>query len=197
MQFQSQGDPVLFLSNPTGIDHAGRGDIIDTVAELNRLRLRVVQDPEIEARIDAFQLAYRMQVTVPELLDFASDRPTAALIADLKQRGLLDDTLVVWGGEFGRTAYTQSTQGPNGRDHHPRCFTMALAGGGIRGGITHGATDDFGYNVASDPVHVRDLHATMLHCLGIDHARFTVRFQGLDDRLTGVESARVVSEILA
>jgi hypothetical protein len=258
VQFQSQGDPVLFLSNPTGIDHAGRGDIIDTVAELNRLRLRVVRDPEIEARIDAFQLAYRMQVTVPELLDFASepahvlemygpdvhkpgtfayqcllarrltergvrfvqlfhggwdhhadmpgkirkqaantDRPTAALIADLKQRGLLDDTLVVWGGEFGRTAYTQSTQGPNGRDHHPRCFTMALAGGGIRGGITHGATDDFGYNVASDPVHVRDLHATMLHCLGIDHARFTVRFQGLDDRLTGVEHARVVSEILA
>jgi hypothetical protein len=258
VQFQSTGDPVLFLSNPTGIDHAGRGDIIDTVSELNRLRLRVVKDPEIEARIDAFQLAYRMQVTVPELLDFSSepahvlemygpdvnkpgtyayqcllarrlaergvrfvqlfhggwdnhsnlpdkiktqarntDQATAALIADLKQHGLLDDTLVVWGGEFGRTAYTQSTQGPNGRDHHPRCFTVALAGGGIKPGITHGVTDDFGYNIDSGTVQVRDLHATLLHCLGIDHERFTVRFQGLDDRLTGVEHARVVSEVLA
>ena len=126
-----------------------------------------------------------------------SDCATAALVTDLKQHGLLDDTLVVWGGEFGRTAYTQSTQGPNCRDHHPRCFTVALAGGGIKPGITHGSTDDFGYNIASDVVHVRDLHATLLHCLGIDHARFTVRFQGLDDRLTGVEHARVVSELLA
>jgi hypothetical protein len=257
VQFQSTGDPVLFLSNPTGIDHAGRGDIIDTVSELNRMRLRIFKDPEIEARIDAFQLAYRMQVTVPELLDFSAepahvlemygpdvkkpgtyafqcllarrlaergvrfvqlfhggwdhhsnlprgirtqanntDRATAALVTDLKQHGLLDDTLVIWGGEFGRTAYTQSTQGPNGRDHHPRCFTVALAGGGIRPGTTHGVTDDFGYNIASGTVQVRDLHATLLHCLGIDHERFTVRFQGLDDRLTGVEHARVVSELL-
>jgi len=258
VQFQSSGDPVLYLSNPTGIDHAGRGEIIDAVNAVNRLKFARLPDPEIEARIDAFQLAYRMQTTVPELLDLAdepahvlalygpeattpgsyayqcllarrlvergvrfvqlfhggwdhhanipggmrrqaanTDQATAALVTDLKARGLLDETLVIWGGEFGRTAFTQSTQGPNGRDHHPRCFTVALAGGGIKPGISFGATDDFGYNVAADGVHVRDLHATLLHCLGIDHERFTVRFQGLDDRLTGVEPARVVTEILA
>jgi hypothetical protein len=257
VQFQSTGDPVLYLSNPTGIDHAARGEIIDTVSELNRLKFRQVPDPEIEARIDAFQLAYKMQVTVPELLDFTdepahvlamygpdvskpgtyayqcllarrlaqrgvrfvqlfhggwdhhanipggmrrqtgnTDQATAALVTDLKQHGLLDDTLVVWGGEFGRTAFTQSTQGPNGRDHHPRCFTVALAGGGIKPGMAYGATDDFGYNIAADVVHVRDLHATLLHCLGIDHQRFSVRFQGLDDKLTGVEPSRVVTDIL-
>ncbi|MCE9552344.1 MAG: DUF1501 domain-containing protein [Planctomycetes bacterium] len=244
-------------SECTGIDHGARGEIIDTISQLNRLKHQQVQDPEIETRIDAFQMAYKMQTTVPQLLDFSdepahvlelygpevrqqgsyayqcllarrlaergvrfvqlfhggwdhhanipggmkrqaanTDRATAALIMDLKQHGLLDDTLVVWGGEFGRTAYTQSTQGANGRDHHPRCFTVALAGGGIKPGITHGATDDYGYNIASDMVHVRDLHATLLRCLGIDHQRFTFRFQGLDDKLTGVEPAKIVKEIL-
>jgi len=257
VQFQSTGDPVLYLSNPTGIDHGARGEIIDTVSQLNRLKHQQVQDPEIETRIDAFQMAYKMQTTVPELLDFSdepahvlelygpdvrkqgtfayqcllarrlaergvrfvqlfhggwdhhanipggmkrqtanTDRATAALIMDLKQHGLLDDTLVVWGGEFGRTAYTQSTQGANGRDHHPRCFTVALAGGGIKPGISYGETDDYGYNIASNKVHVRDLHATLLRCLGIDHQRFTFRFQGLDDKLTGVEPARIVKEIM-
>lgn len=258
VQFQSTGEPVLYLSNPTGIDHGARGEIIDTVSALNRLKQRQVQDPEIETRIDAFQMAYKMQTTVPELLDFSdepahvlemygpdvrkqgtyayqcllarrlaergvrfvqlfhggwdhhanipggmvrqagnTDRATAALITDLKQHGLLDDTLVVWGGEFGRTAYTQTSQGPAGRDHHPRCFTVALAGGGIKPGMTYGSTDDYGYNIASDLVHVRDLHATLLRCLGIDHQRFSFRVQGLDDKLTGVEPARVVKEILA
>jgi len=255
VQFQSSGDPVLFLSNPTGIDHGTRGRIIDTVSKLNALKHEKVGDPEIEARIDAFQMAYQMQMSVPELTDFstetyetlemygpevqkqgtfayqcllarrlaergvrfvqlfhagwdqhggleggikrqakASDQPTAALIKDLKQRGMLDDTLIVWGGEFGRTAYTQ---GSNGRDHHPRCFTVALAGGGIRGGTSYGATDEYGYNIAENRVHVRDLHATLLHVLGIDHRRFTYPFQGLDAKLTGVEDARVVREILA
>lgn len=255
VQFQSTGEPVLFLSNPTGIDHANRGRIINSVNKLNRLKQKQVGDPEIDARIDAFQLAYEMQVSVPELVDFsdepkhiidmygpevmkqgtfayqcllarrlaergvrfvqlfhagwdqhgglkggierqtkASDQPSAALIKDLKQRGMLDDTLVIWGGEFGRTAYTQ---GSNGRDHHPRCFTMTMAGGGIKGGISYGATDDYGYNIAENLVHVRDFHATLLHCLGIDHKRFTFEFQGLDAKLTGVEPARVIKEVLA
>jgi uncharacterized protein (DUF1501 family) len=126
----------------------------------------------------------------------AADQPSAALIRDLRMRGMLDDTLVVWGGEFGRTAYSQG-EDLNGRDHHPRCFSIWLAGGGIRPGLSIGATDDFGYNVVDQPINVRDLHATMLHLLGIDHARFTFRNQGLDDRLTGVESARLLREILA
>ena len=254
VQFQSTGDPVLFLSNPTGIDHGNRGRILKTVTELNRLRSEQVGDAEIEARIDAFQLAYRMQTSVPELVDFsdepqhvldmygpdvqrqgtfayqcllarrlsergvrfvqlfhagwdqhggleagikrqakAADQPTAALINDLRQRGMLDDTLIVWGGEFGRTAYTQ---GSNGRDHHPRSYTLALAGGGIKGGVTYGATDEFGYNVAQDVVNIRDFHATMLHCLGIDHTRLTHKLQGLDAKLTGVLPARVVHEVL-
>ena len=254
VQFQSTGDPVLFLSNPTGIDHGNRGRIIDAVGDLNRLKHEQVGDPEIEARIDAFQMAYKMQTSVPELIDFkdepkhildlygpdvqkqgtfayqcllarrlaekgvrfvqlfhagwdqhggleqniqrqtrAADQPTAALIKDLKQRGMLEDTLIVWGGEFGRTAYTQ---GSNGRDHHPRCYTLAMAGGGIKGGVTYGATDEYGYNIAEDVVHIRDFHATLLHCLGIDHQRFTYKFQGLDAKLTGVEPARVVREVL-
>jgi len=255
VQFQSTGDPVLFLSNPTGIDHGNRGRIIGAINQLNALKHQQVPDPEIEARIDAFQLAYKMQTSVPSLIDFsgepqhildlygpdvqkqgtfayqcllarrlaergvrfvqlfhagwdqhgglkggierqtqAADQPTAALVQDLKQRGMLDDTLLVWGGEFGRTAYTQ---GSNGRDHHPRCFTIGLAGGGIRGGVSYGATDDYGYNIAENVVHVRDLHATLLHCLGIDHQRFSYKFQGLDAKLTGVEPARVVREVLA
>ncbi len=255
VQFQSTGDPVLFLSNPTGIDHGNRGRILDAVTKLNQLKHKQVDDPEIEARIDAFQMAYRMQTSVPELINFskepkhiidmygpdvqkqgtfayqcllarrlaetgvrfvqlfhagweqhggleggikrqtqAADQPTAALIKDLKQRGMLEDTLIVWGGEFGRTAYTQ---GSNGRDHHPRCYTLAMAGAGIKGGTTYGSTDEYGYNIAENVVHIRDFHATLLHCMGIDHGRFTHKFQGLDAKLTGVEPARVVSEILA
>lgn len=255
VQFQSTGDPVLFLSNPTGINHENRGRILSAVNQLNELKHKQVGDPEIEARIDAFQMAYRMQTSVPQLIDFsdepkhildmygpdvqkqgtfayqcllarrlsergvrfvqlfhagwdqhgglkggierqtrASDQPTAALINDLKQRGLLDETLVIWGGEFGRTAYTQ---GSNGRDHHPRCYTIGMAGGGIKGGVSYGATDEYGYNIAENKVHIRDFHATLLHCLGIDHERFTYRYQGLDAKLTGVEPARVVNEVLA
>jgi hypothetical protein len=257
VQFQSAGDPVLYLSNPSGISHANRGEIIQTINALNTLQLDRSGDPEIEARIDSFEMAYRMQTSVPGLMDFAdespavlemygpevtkpgtfayqclmarrlaergvrfvqifhagwdhhgglrdglqrqalaADQPSAALIRDLRMRGMLDDTLVVWGGEFGRTAYSQG-EDLNGRDHHPRCFSIWLAGGGIRPGLSIGATDDFGYNVVDQPINVRDLHATMLHLLGIDHARFTFRNQGLDDRLTGVESARLLREILA
>ena len=257
VQFQSAGDPVLFLSNPPGIDHGNRGRIIGTINQLNSLQHEQSGDPEIEARIDSFELAYRMQTSVPDLMNLksepkevldlygpevtkpgsfayqclmarklaerdvrfvqifhagwdhhgglkdgmirqcqASDQPSAALIKDLKMRGMLDDTLVVWGGEFGRTAYSQGDD-LNGRDHHPRCYSIWLAGGGIRGGITTGATDEFGYNIADNLIHVRDLHATMLHLLGIDHQRFTFKNQGLDDKLTGVESARIIQEILA
>jgi hypothetical protein len=255
VQFQSTGDPVLFLSNPNGIDHGNRGRIIGTINELNKLKYKQVGDPEIEARIDSFQMAYRMQTSVPELIDLSdepkhvldmygpdvtkqgtfayqcllarrlaergvrfvqlfhagwdqhggleggikrqaksADQPTAALLKDLKKRGMLEDTLVVWGGEFGRTAYTQ---GSNGRDHHPRSYSLWLAGGGIKGGMSYGATDDYGYNIAENVVHVRDLHATMLHCLGIDHTRFTFKHQGLDAKLTGVVPARIVKDLLA
>ena len=255
VQFQSTGDPVLFLSNPTGIDHANRGRLINAVAELNQLKHAQVGDPEIEARIDAFQMAYRMQTSVPELVDFAdeprsvldmygpdtkkqgtfayqcllarrlsergvrfvqlfhagwdqhgglkggierqtraADQPTAALINDLKQRGLLDETLVVWGGEFGRTAFTQ---GSNGRDHHPRSYTIGMAGGGIKGGVSYGSTDEYGYNIAENIVYIRDFHATLLHCLGIQHDKLTRRFKGLDAKLTGILPSRVVTEVLA
>jgi hypothetical protein len=255
VQFQSTGDPVLFLSNPRGIDHDSRGRVIGLANRLNTLKHEQVGDPEIEARIDAFQMAYRMQVSVPELTDFADepksvldlygpdaaqqgsfayqcllarrlaergvrfvqlfnggwdhhgglegnikrkakdvDQASAGLIKDLKLRGMLDDTLVIWGGEFGRTAYTQ---GSNGRDHHPRCFTKLVAGGGFKPGVAIGETDAYGYNILRDRVHVRDLHATLLHCLGIDHQRLTFRFQGLDAKLTGIEPAKVRRELLA
>ncbi|MCH2114738.1 MAG: DUF1501 domain-containing protein [Pirellulales bacterium] len=255
VQFQSTGDPVLFISNPAGVNHQTRGQSIEAINALNQINFDHFVDPEIEARIDAFQMAYQMQSSVPELTDFsdepqhildmygpevmkqgsyayqcllarrlaekgvrfvqlfhagwdqhnrlqrditrqakASDQPSAALVKDLRQRGMLDDTLVVWGGEFGRTAYTQ---GADGRDHHPRSFTTMLAGGGIRGGFTYGATDEYGYNIAENVVHVRDFHATLLHCLGIDHQRFSYKVQGLDAKLTGVEPARVVTEILS
>jgi hypothetical protein len=256
VQFQSAGDPVLFLSNPTGIDHQNRGEIIGTINQLNALQHAQNGDPEIEARMDSFEMAYRMQTSVPQLMDFTSepkevldmygpnvtkpgsyayqclmarrlaerdvrfvqifhagwdhhtglrkdmkrqtdscDQASAALIKDLKMRGMLEDTLVVWGGEFGRTAYSQGDD-LNGRDHHPRCFTIWMAGGGIKPGITIGATDDYGYNVVEGTIHVRDLHATMLHLLGIDHQRFTFKNQGRDDRLTGVEPSRIIKEIL-
>jgi hypothetical protein len=259
VKFRAGGDPVLFLSNPPGIDAAARRQQLDDLAALNRLRLAEVGDSEIATRISQYELAFRMQVSVPELADLSgesaatlaaygpevakpgsyahncllarrlaergvrfvqlfhrgwdqhtslpkqiagqcrdTDQPTAALIADLKERGLLEDTLVVWGGEFGRTVYCQGnlTADDYGRDHHPRCFTVWLAGAGIKPGHSHGQTDDFSYNIAAGGVHVHDLHATMLHLLGIDHTRLTFRFQGRDYRLTDVHG-KLVREILA
>ena len=256
VQFQSTGDPVLFLSNPQGITDNNRSNLVSGINRLNRIKQQQVGDPEIEARINAYELAYRMQSSVPDLMDlsrepqamldlygvqpgqasFASncllarrlveqgvrliqlydrgwdhhsevtgnikskiaqvDRPCAALVKDLKQRGLLEDTLIVWGGEFGRTSYGQDRGKTFGRDHHPNCFSVWLAGGGIQGGMTYGATDDFGYNVTEDPVEVHDLHATILHLLGLDHKRLTFRFKGRDFRLTDV-AGRVVPELLA
>ena len=261
VQFRRKGDPVLYLSDPPGIDMARRRRMLDALSELNGIQESRLGDPEIRTRIAQYELAFRMQRSVPELLDLKdepksvfelygpdsrkkgtyayncllarrmaergvrfvqlfhrgwdqhgdlpkqirgqcrdTDRATAALVKDLDRRGLLDETLIIWGGEFGRTAYCQGklAEGKYGRDHHGRCFSMWLAGGGIRGGVSIGETDDLCYNVVRDPVHIRDLHATILHCLGIDHKRLTFRFQGLDHRLTGVEGeARVVREILA
>ena len=259
VKFRSIGDPVLYLSNPPGQDAATRRRVLDDLAELNRLKLDEYRDPEIATRISQYELAYRMQTSVPELTDVSSepehifdlygpdarkpgtfaancllarrlaergvrfiqlfhrgwdqhlnlpkairgqcrdtDQPSAALILDLKQRGLLEDTLIVWGGEFGRTVYCQGklTAEDYGRDHHPRCFSIWLAGGGIRGGYSHGATDDFSYNIIENPVHVHDLHATLLHCLGIDHTRLTFKFQGRYYRLTDVHG-EVVKPVLA
>ena len=259
VSLRSQGDPVLYLSNPPGVDRATRRQMLDSLARLNQLRFEAVGDPEIQARIAQYEMAYRMQTSVPELTDFSNepehilkmygpevstpgtfaascllarrlaerdvpftqifirgwdqhedlprdirnqcrdvDQGSAALVKDLKQRGMLDDTLVIWGGEFGRTIYSQGTltQTNYGRDHHPRCFTIWMAGGGVRGGVTYGKTDDFSYNVVENPVHIHDLNATILHCLGIDHERLTFKFKGLDQRLTGVEGARVVHDVL-
>ena len=252
-------NPVLFLANPDGVEREHRRAMLDDLHELNGLWAAQSGDPETRARIAASEMAFRMQASVPELLDLADepgsvrarygpdvqrpgsyaanclqarrllergvrfvqlfhrgwdqhiaikrqlpnqcrdiDQPTAAVIRDLRDRGMLDDTLVILATEFGRTVYSQGELGAPraGRDHHGRCFTVALAGGGVRGGLEHGATDDFCYNIADDPVHLRDLHATILHCLGIDHARFSYRFRGLDARLTGVEPAHVVTDIL-
>ena len=253
-------NPVLYLNNPPGVDRPQRRAMLDDLAKLNHHRAAELGDPETVARIDAYEMAFRMQTSVPELTDISQesaetlaaygsevkkpgsyaancllarrlierdvrfvqlfhrgwdqhiamsrqlpnqcrdiDQPTAALIRDLKQRGLLEDTLVVFATEFGRTVFSQGKLGdPNsGRDHHGRAFTVWLAGGGIKGGMEYGATDDFCYNITENPVHLRDLHATILHCLGIDHARFTHRFRGLTARLTGVEEAHVVRAILA
>jgi hypothetical protein len=258
VKFRSVGDPVLNLANPDGLDASVRRRMLDDLARLNQLRHAEYGDPEIATRIAQYELAYRMQSSVPELTDLSdepdhifelygpdarkpgtfaancqlarrlaergvrfiqlfhrgwdqhtnlpkqiaaqcrdTDQASAALVHDLKQRGLLEDTLVVWGGEFGRTVYCQGelTEQNYGRDHHPRCFTIWLAGGGIRPGHTHGTTDDYGYNVVSQPVHVHDLNATILHCLGIDHTRLTFKFQGRDYRLTDVHG-QVVKEIL-
>ncbi len=255
VKFQSAGDPVLFLSNPTGMSKENRGRTIKRINAFNRLKYEEVADPEIEARIDAFQLAYRMQTAVPELMDisrepkhvlegygarpgepsFAAncllarrlaesgvrfiqlydagwdhhdgitegikrkiqsvDKATAALIRDLKARGMLDDTLVIYGGEFGRTTYAQTRSKQFGRDHHPGCFSIWMAGGGVRPGITYGATDDFGYNVVENAVHIHDLQATILHLLGIDHEALTYRFKGRDFRLTDVHG-NVVRDLL-
>jgi hypothetical protein len=258
VKFRSTGDPVLFLSNPDGIDAGTRRRILDDLAQLNQMRLEETGDPEIRTRIAAYELASRMQSSVPDLTDISrepsrvlemygpevrtpgsyayncllarrltergvrfvqlfhrgwdqhvnlprqitgqardTDQPSAALLRDLKMRGLLDDTLVLWGGEFGRTVYCQGTLTHDnyGRDHHPRCFTFWLAGGGIKPGMSFGQTDDFSYNIDENPVHVHDLHATMLHCLGIDHRRLTYRYQGRNHRLTDVHG-NVVEEIL-
>jgi len=234
--------------------------MLDGLQSLNRHRFEKTQDPEINSRISQYEMAFRMQSSVPELTDLSSepdhifelygpdtkkpgtfayncllarrmaerdvrciqifhrgwdhhgdlprdlplqcrdiDQPAAALITDLKQRGMLDDTLIVWGGEFGRTIYCQGglSRDNYGRDHHPRCFTMWMAGGGIKGGLVHGETDEFSYNIVSDPVHINDLNATILHCLGVDHERLSYPFMGLNQRLTGVEGAQVVKGVLA
>jgi len=260
VKFRSASDPVLYLSNPPGLDTSGRRATLDALAQLNELKAATVADPEIETRIAQYEMAYRMQMSVPGLMDLSNetddtfsrygpnartpgtyaancvlarrlaergvrfiqlfhrgwdqhgdlpsalrlqcddvDQPSAALVNDLKERGMLDETLIVWGGEFGRTVYCQGnlTQDNYGRDHHGRCFSMWFAGGGIRGGVEHGETDDYCYNIVRDPVHIRDVNATILHCLGIDHRRLTFRFRGLDQRLTGVEEAHVVRPILA
>lgn len=259
VKFRSGSDPVLYLSNPSGYSEEARRRFLDDLARLNQLELHSRQDPEIAARMAQYEMAYRMQRSVPELTDLSSeseatiqlygpdarkpgtyaancilarrlaergvrfiqlfhrgwdqhgnlprdirlqceqtDQPSAALVLDLKQRGLLDDTLVVWAGEFGRTVYSQGTltEDNYGRDHHPRCFAVWMAGGGIKGGVAHGETDDFSYNIVRDAVDVHDLHATVLHGLGIDHTRLTYKFQGRHFRLTDV-AGRVIREVLA
>ena len=263
VEFRSGADPVLFVSNPDGVDAQLRRASLDVLKDLNGSRQASVGDPEIETRINAYELAYRMQTSVPDLTDISgepaavhdlygtqpgqtsfanncllarrlvergvrfvqlyhrgwdthgssfgddvierlphmcrqTDQPAAALVKDLKQRGLLDTTLVVWGGEFGRTPMNEARNGSKflGRDHHPRAFTMWLAGGGIKPGITYGETDELGYNIARDPVEVHDLHATMLHLLGIDHEKLTYRFQGRPFRLTDVHG-KVVTALIA
>src|SRR4051812_48923280 len=254
VQFRTGAEPVLYLSNPRGIDGKLQRDTLDGLGELNRMRLEDVGDPEIATRISSFEMAFKMQSSAPDLMDLSkeprrvleaygaepgkssfantcllarrlvergvrfvqvfheawdqhgglvgglkkncqdTDRPTAALVADLKQRGLLDDTLVIWGGEFGRTPMVQG--GSDGRDHHPNCFTTWLAGGGVKAGVTIGESDEFGFNVTKDRVHVHDLHATVLHLLGFDHTRLTFKSQGRDFRLTDVKG-NVVKKMLA
>jgi hypothetical protein len=259
IQFRAGRDPVLYLTNPPGISPAARRQMLDHLQQLHQIEHQRTLDPAVEERIAQYEMAYRMQSSIPEVTDLSdepehvfelygpdsrnpgtfaancllarrlaernvrfiqlfhkdwdhhgglpggirsecrqTDQPCAALIQDLKQRGMLDDTLIVWGGEFGRTAYSQGKLTANnyGRDHHPRCFTMWLAGGGIRGGTTYGETDDFSYNIVRDPVHVHDVHATILHLLGIDHQRLTYRHQGRRYRLTDVHG-EVVGGVLA
>jgi uncharacterized protein (DUF1501 family) len=257
VRFRAKGEPVLFVNNPPGIDHAARGRIVNDIGQLNKLQLDRIGDPEIATRIASYELAYRMQTSVPELMDtraepnhihemygtqpgqasFANncllarrlvengvrvvqlydqgwdhhgdvkgrlprkckqvDQPIAALISDLKQRGLLDETLIVWGAEFGRTPMLQGAAGPKaGRDHHKDAFSVWMAGGGVKGGTTVGKTDELGYHVAEDPVHVNDLHATILHLMGMEHDRLTYKFQGRNYRLTDA-GGKVVDKLLA
>ncbi|MFT5130807.1 MAG: hypothetical protein ACI8W8_004438 [Rhodothermales bacterium] len=259
VKFRSQGDPVLYLNDPAKSAAADRRRFLDHLAKMNRLQHQEVGDPEILSRISQYEMAYRMQTSVPELTDLSdepastfalygedaripgthaancllarrlaergvrfiqlfhrgwdhhfnvpknlpiqcreTDQGSAALVADLKRLGMLDDTLVVWGGEFGRTVYSQGSLTPTkyGRDHHPRCFSIWLAGGGVQGGIRYGKTDDFCYNIAENPVHVHDMNATIMHLMGIDHERLTYRYQGRDYRLTDVHG-HVVNGILA
>jgi hypothetical protein len=257
---RSGGDPVLYLADPAGVDREVRRNMLDAVEQINRQTLEEVGDPETNARIAQYEMAYRMQASVPELVDLSkepqstwdlygpdakqpgtfayncllarrmaergvrfvqvykrgwdvhdnvtgvlpilcqeTDRACYALVTDLKRRGLLDDTLVVWAGEFGRTVYSQGGLTPEnyGRDHHPRCFTTWMAGGGARPGLTYGETDEYSYNIVKDPVNVRDFNATILRCLGIDHNKFTFKFQGLDQKLTSPVPAYVVDGLLA
>ncbi len=260
VSFRSKGDPILYINNPPGVPDFIRKRSIEGLNKLNELSFGAVGDPETQTRIRQYEMAFRMQSSVPELTDLSSepehifklygdaakkpgtfansalmarrlaergvrfvqiyhnnwdhhsnvanrmpsqckdvDQPCYALLEDLKQRGMLDDTLIIWGGEFGRTIYTQGKLSKEnyGRDHHPRCFTMWMAGGGAKGGAIYGETDDFSYNIVHNPLHIRDFHATVLHLLGFDHERFAYRYQGLDQRLTGVLPARVVDDLLA
>jgi hypothetical protein len=260
VSFRSAGDPILYINNPAGVSPEVRRQTLDGLQQLNEMNYQKVGDPETHARIRQYELAFRMQASVPELTDTAAepastfalygdeakkpgtfaqsallarrlvergvrfvqiyhnnwdthgnvagrlpsqckdvDQACYGLVQDLKQRGLLDETLVIWGGEFGRTIYSQGqlTHDNYGRDHHPRCYTMWMAGGGSRAGTIHGETDDFSYNIAKDPVHVHEFHATVLRLLGFDHERFTFRYQGLDQRLTGVEATKVVQQLIA
>jgi hypothetical protein len=258
VSLRTGGDPVLYINNPEGLPSDIRRKMLDGLRELNQQQYEQVADPETMSRIAQYEMAYRMQSSVPDLTDLSkepervfelygpdsrkpgtfaancllarrlaergvrfiqlyhrgwdqhvklpknialqchdTDQPSAALVLDLKERGLLDDTLVVWGGEFGRTVYSQGklTADDYGRDHHPRCFTIWMAGGGVKPGITYGETDDYCYNIAQDPVHVHDLHATMLRCLGIDHTKLTFKFQGRHFRLTDVHG-NIVTKVL-
>jgi Protein of unknown function (DUF1501) len=227
---RSKGDPVLYIQNPPGVDSQNRRAMLDALGKLNERTYATFGDPETQTRIAQYEMAFRMQSSVPDLVDLSRESKetldlygpevhksgsfaASALLArrlvergvravqlvDLKRRGMLDDTLVVWGGEFGRTVYSQGalTKSNYGRDHHPRNFCMWMAGGGIKGGTMIGETDDFSYNIARDPVHVNDINATILHCLGINHSQFTFKFQGLDQRLTGVEEQHPVKALLA
>ncbi|QDT57579.1 hypothetical protein SV7mr_00610 [Stieleria bergensis] len=260
VSLRSSGDPVLYLSNPKGVSREVRRQMLDALAAMNQDTSRAIGDPQTQARIEQYEMAFRMQTSVPELADISDepqhvldmygpdvttpgtfahcclmsrrmaergvrftqifhrgwdqhgslprdlpnqcrdiDQPCSALIKDLKQRGMFDDTLVVWGGEFGRTIYCQGklTKDTYGRDHHPKCFSVWLTGAGIKGGTVHGTTDEFSYNIVNDPVHIRDLNATILHLMGIDSDRFTYAFKGLDQRLTGIEGGHVVNPILS
>ena len=260
VQFRSGEDPVLYLSNPAGVPAELRRSMLDSLAKMNNQSYQQLGDPEIQARISQYEMAYRMQTSVPDLMDTAdetestfdlygpeskkpgtfaancilarrlaergvpfvqlfhrgwdqhgnlpneirknttgTDQPAAALVRDLKQRGMLEDTVVIFGREFGRTIYSQGKLSANnhGRDHHGRCFSTWVAGGGFKRGFDYGLTDDYSYNILQDPVHINDLNATVLHTLGIDHNRFTVKYQGLDWKLTGVEGANVVEPLLA
>jgi uncharacterized protein (DUF1501 family) len=260
VRLRNQGDLILNLANPPGVDAKLQRESLDLVQGLNQQQRRLLGDPEIETRISSYEMAAKLQTSAPELMDLksesaetlqmygcepdkpsfaracliarrmvergvrfiniyhegwdahsdvvgnhrgncgATDQGTAALIKDLKQRGLLDSTLVVWGGEFGRTPMVESNAALGrslGRDHHPQAFSLLMAGGGVRGGLTYGATDEFGFHITEQPVHVHDLQATILHCLGLDHRTLTFPFKGLDVRLTGVEEHEVVTEILA
>lgn len=260
VSFRSTGDPILYINNPPGVPDSIRKRTIEGLNALNEITYKQVGDPETHTRIQQYEMAFRMQASVPELTDLSKepesvmklygedakksgsfansvlmarrlvergvrfvqiyhnnwdhhsnvagrmpsqckdvDQPCAALIKDLKQRGMFDDTLIIWGGEFGRTVYSQGglTHENYGRDHHPRCFSMWMAGGGSKGGTIYGETDEFSYNIVKDPVHIRDFHATVLKLLGFESDRFTFKYQGLDQKLTGVESARVIKELIA
>jgi hypothetical protein len=260
VSFRSSGDPILYINNPPGVSADVRRKTLDGLNQLNQLNYHLTGDPETQTRIAQYEMAFRMQASVPDLTDLAKepektfelygpeakkpgsfansallarklvekgvrfvqiyhnnwdthsnvggrlpdqcrdvDQPCWGLIQDLKAKGLFDSTLVIWGGEFGRTIYSQGglSKTNYGRDHHPRCFTMWMAGGGSRPGAIYGETDDFSYNIVNDPVHIRDFHATVLRLLGIDHERFTYRYQGLDQKLTGVEKAEVKQALIA